>query len=106
MGGAACCNHYLTSYLLAIASKYTYVGAGNLLHACTLKGGGGGGCASGHPNGLASLCMDGSVDSLGAIDNSYIFEYIDQLVAPAVPFVLMPCCLFTCCCCCCFFFFL
>ena len=41
--------------------------------------------------------MDGSVDSLGAIDNSYIFEYIDQLVAPAVPFVLMPCCLFTCC---------
>ena len=50
--------------------------------------------------------MDGSVDSLGAIDNSYIFEYIDQLVAPAVPFVLIPCCLFTCClltCCCCFF---
>ena len=46
--------------------------------------------------------MDGSVDSLGAIDNSYIFEYIDQLVAPAVPFVLMPCCLFTCC----FFFFI
>ena len=42
--------------------------------------------------------MDGSVDSLGAIDNSYIFEYIDQLVAPAVPFVLMPCCLLTCCC--------
>ena len=41
--------------------------------------------------------MDGSVDSLGAIDNSHIFEYIDQLVAPAVPFVLMPCCLFTCC---------
>ena len=35
--------------------------------------------------------MDGSVDSLGAIDNSYMFEYIDQLVAPAVPFVLMPC---------------
>ena len=33
-------NHYLTSYLLAIASKYTYVGAGNLLHVCTLKGGG------------------------------------------------------------------
>ena len=41
--------------------------------------------------------MDGSVDSLGAIDNNYIFEYIDQLVAPAVSFVLMPCCLFTCC---------
>ena len=56
-------------------------------------------CDTGHRNGLASLCMDGSVDSLGAIDNSYIFEYIDQLVAPAVPFVLMPCCLFTCCCC-------
>ena len=42
--------------------------------------------------------MDGSVDSLGDIDNSYIFEYTDQLVAPAVPFVLMLCCLFTCCC--------
>ena len=41
--------------------------------------------------------MDDSVDSLSAINNSYIFEYIDQLVAPAVPFVLMPCCLFTCC---------
>ena len=42
MGGATCCNHYLTSYLLAIASKYLYlyVGAGNLLHVCTLKGGG------------------------------------------------------------------
>ena len=48
--------------------------------------------------------MDGSVDSLGGIDNSYIFEYTDQLVAPAVPFVLMLCCLFTCCCCCCFFY--
>ena len=32
-------NHYLTSYLLAIAIKYTYVGAGNLLHVCTLKRG-------------------------------------------------------------------
>ena len=40
MGGATCCNHYLTSYLLAIAIKYTYVGAGNLLHVCTLNGGG------------------------------------------------------------------
>ena len=45
MGGATCCNHYLTSYftndsLLAIAIKYTYVGAGILLHVCTLKGGG------------------------------------------------------------------
>ena len=49
--------------------------------------------------------MDGSVDSLGAIDNSYIIEYIDQLVAPAVPLVLMPCCLFACCLfTCCFFF--
>ena len=50
--------------------------------------------------------MDGSVDSLGAIDNSYIIEYIDQLVAPAVPLVLMPCCLFACCLfTCCFFYF-
>ena len=40
MGGATCCNHYLTSYLLAIAIKYTYVGADILLHVCTLKGGG------------------------------------------------------------------
>ena len=40
MGVATCCNHYLTSYLLAIASKYTYVGTGNLLHVCTLEGGG------------------------------------------------------------------
>ena len=42
MGEATCCNHYLTSYLLAIAIaiKFTYVGAGNLLHVCTLKGGG------------------------------------------------------------------
>ena len=104
MGGATCCNHYLTSYLLAIAIKYTYVGAGILLQICTLNGGGA--VLPAIRNGLASLCMDGSVGSLGAIDNSYIFEYNDQLVAPAVPFVLMSCCLFTCCLftCCCFFY--
>ena len=27
MGGATCCNNYLASYLIAIAIKYTYVGA-------------------------------------------------------------------------------
>ena len=70
MGGSTCCNHYIAaSYLLAIAIKYTYVGAGILLQICTLKGGRG--CASGHRNGLAGLCMDGSVGSLGAIDNSF-----------------------------------
>ena len=33
MGGATCCNHYLTSYLLAIASKYTYSTARFKLYA-------------------------------------------------------------------------
>ena len=40
IGGATCCNHYVASYLLAIAISYTYVGAGILLQICTLKGGG------------------------------------------------------------------
>ena len=68
MGAATCCNHYAASYLLAIAIMYTYVGAGILLQISKR----GGGYASGHRNGLAGLCMDGSVGSLGAIDNSYL----------------------------------
>ena len=55
----------------------------------------GGGCASSHRNGLASLCMDGAVDSPRLLSTIVYLSILNQLVAPAVPLRAdAPVCLF------------